>query len=278
MEINSQNIRNIDDHFSPELLSLMGEWVTYRAFDSKQGLADDYPLREMFEKSLLWDDTDIFGIMGHYGPLNNQKHFWVASMLLEYGIVKTEAPHLKSNVSYDDVRTTFLKNIGVNRESIFINFAKTLCYKPKNKMNNPVTHSRVEAFTIDFGCKPLVEALKAEGHLISKKDIYFWTPKVRPLFEYSGVWGHSKFVSSEESFIKSLTGNYLKSLDICYSNQGFLAALQMLKNLPDTQNSHFISEANKPAPHIILKILYPEQNAKSNEVPQLPWFGETTPH
>lgn len=278
MEINAQNIENIDDHFSSELLSLMGEWVTYRAFDSKQGLADDYPLREMFEKSLLWDDTDIFGIMGHYGPLNNQKHFWVASMLLEYGIVKTEAPHLKSNVSYDDVRITFLKNIGVNRESIFINFAKTLCYEKKNKKSFRTTYSRYEHFTVDVGCKPLVEAFEAENYLNSYGESYCWTPRIRPLFEYSRDCNKVIHICSEEKFIQTLPSDYLTSLDTCYTEQGYTAALQMLKNHPSTQNSHLISEANKPAPHLILNTLYPKIDTDMTAPINLPWFGEANTH
>jgi len=150
----------------------MGEWVTYRAFDSKQGLADDYPLREMFEKSLLCDDTDIFGIMGQYGPTNNREYFWVASMLLKYGIVKTEAPHLRSIVSYDDVRLTFLKNIDVDGQSIFINFANTLCYEFKNN-NNRGTKHQIDCFTIEVGCEPLVKAFEAEGYIVSQEKKIF---------------------------------------------------------------------------------------------------------
>lgn len=262
-------VKNIDYSFSPETRALMGEWLTHYAFAAPRQMYCDnvgqaLSIRKFFEHGAI--DRNLGCVFNVSDCYSCGKNFHTSSLLASYGIV---GPTLKANcdykpiVSYDSVKQTFLDHLNNDNEPISPCFAYFMV---------DMTKSENDAFVIESGCEPLVEILESSNFLRSKAKHYFWTEKIRPLFEYSGRWKPRKFVSKEKRIVDTFSKDFLATIDKCLREKGFQGALEILRQRSDVQQSFFISESHKASPIKIMEIIYPQFSDK--KIPSLRWFGE----
>ena len=183
---------NIDKHFSPELLALMGEWFAYYLIAPQNGLAwDEVPtIRNFFETGRISAHGSFSDMILEDGSLNGKPTVYLEFFLKEYGIIGDghdairDYCYLKPIVGYDDVKDTFRKNLSSSKTAIFPQFAGF------SRRFLPQTES--VAFSCDVGCLPLIEAFCAEGYMARRGTTFHWTPKIRAMMEILGVWKSEK--------------------------------------------------------------------------------------
>lgn len=179
---------NIDAHFSPDLLALMGEWFTYVAVSMEYySWHDEVPsLRKFFETGRISRDGNFADTEIKYSLPTGKKTVYLECFLKSYGVIEDTQDdiknyrYLKSIVSFDDVRNTFRENLSSDKSAIFPWFAWfSRAFLP---------HTESVAFSFDVGSYPLIEAFCAEGYMARRGEEFYWTPKIRPLMEFLSIW------------------------------------------------------------------------------------------
>lgn len=179
---------NIDKNFSPELLSHMGEWFTYWMVGRENGLAwDEVPtIRDFFDTGRISAHGAFSDELIEYGSSARKTSVYLEFFLKGYGVIGDAHDdienyrYLEPIVSYDDVRSTFRKNLSSSNLSIFPCFAYfSRTFLPQTEF---------VAFTCDIGCQPLIENFCAEGYMAPSGETFHWTKKIRVMMEILGLW------------------------------------------------------------------------------------------
>ena len=179
---------NIDKHFSPELLALMGEWLTFFQVGKENGLScDKVPtIRDFFETGRISANGAFSDALIEYGLPTTKRSVYLESFLKSYGVISDAHDdienyrYLKPIIGYDDVRNTFRKNLSSGKAAIFPCFAWfSQCFMPQAE-SVPFSH--------DLGCRPLLEAFSTEGYIARRGETFHWTSKIRPMMEILDQW------------------------------------------------------------------------------------------
>jgi len=260
-----------DTEFSPELRALMGEWLTFAAFHFPYDYFNDVEekalsFREFFEQGAI--SFDLGCMFNNWDSFFGEKQTSVSQLLGDYEIYgRTEIPryHVKPIVGYDDVKPRFLERQGVINRPISPYFASFMSDRVK---------SEEEGFRADPGCKPLLDGFLQGGFVKRRGQLYYWTGKIRPLFEVSHTWKPVGYISPEEKLVHSFSKEYLRDLDQHVKAGGFRGGMEFLRQRDDVQKNHFVREAHKASPMRILSTIYPAKNSGKKKIPTLRWFGE----
>ncbi len=235
---------NIDENFSPDLLALMGEWLTFTMIAPEMSLMQDEVLtkREFFEKGIIGANGAFTDNLIEYGPPNGRKSIYYESFLEAYGVTKKfyngtpNYPHIKPIVRYDDLRQTFRENLHIEDKPIFPCFA--FCSRGFLPVIEDI------AFSCDAGCAPLIEAFCAEGYMAQTEKMFCWTPKVRPIMEILGMWKSVQELEREareaEKEKKELAEDgiaYQRVFDECLSTESITPLIDYINEHNDLEQA-----------------------------------------
>jgi len=261
--------------FSPQTRTLMGEWLTHNAFSLHREMYNDstgqnLSIREFFELGAFDRDLgSMFNMQDSIGSKAEKYEIYTAGLLLEHGIVggsKREESRYdyKPIVSYDEVIQTFLKYLDPINNPISPYFAY-FHYAKTNSENDP--------FVFDEGCGALIESLMDDDFILCSNQKYFWTQKIRPLFEYLHIWQPLAIIRREQDE----QARFNQAIETCLKEEGQIAAMKMALSHPDIDLADRITPENA---EVFLKMMdFSSFRDGKLEVRQetfrLRWYGET---
>lgn len=176
--------KKVDSFFSPNLLALMGEWTCFAIFECERIVqVTDMSMREFCSKGLIHSDR---GLLCHEYPIGDNKSIWLGSILNDYKIVEpiseTSAWDMRPIIEYENIRTTFLKNLNADYAPIFPSFL-TAAYA-----HHDLPRTENVTFQSDAGCQPLIERFCEEGYMSRTETGYYWSENMRPLMLSLKFW------------------------------------------------------------------------------------------